>query len=164
MALSEVLRLSETPKCLKIYTDGSHIKNKTNGYIGYGAYCLFNGTEYHLSKTITPELLIRYGITTTEISNPTAEFLAFSEVLTKFANTGFHTFCFYIDYIGVNKWLSGEWKAKKPYILKIRNYCLNLMNKYNMSVSINHVKAHSGDKGNEIADYLAKQRTDVDEF
>ena len=149
---------------MNIYTDGSHVKNKVNGHLGYGAYCIFNNVEYGLSKTITTDTLSKYGIKEQNVSNPTAEFLAFVEVLDKLKGVGFHKLTFHIDYIGVGNWMSGKWKAKKPYIKKLKDYSNDIIEKYNLDIMIKHVKGHSNDIGNDKADFYAKQKQNIDEF
>jgi hypothetical protein len=68
----------------------------------------------------------KYNITDLRvISNPTAEFIAFCEVLERIKELNVK-FIFKIDYIGVDAWLSGKWKAKQPHIIKIKQIAKNL--------------------------------------
>jgi ribonuclease HI len=57
--------------------------------------------------------------------------------------------------MGIEKWATREWKAKsdisKLYIKEFDK----LIDKHNINVSFNKIKAHTGDKYNEIADGLA---------
>jgi ribonuclease HI len=155
----------EVKEVIEIYTDGSHQRDK--GYLGLGAYCKYKEKEYSLSMTCDAELLASYGITETHCSNPTAEFLAFNCVLKIFqkaklpSNIGL---LFWIDYIGVQHWISGDWTAKEPYIIKIRNNCLSRMKRMQCPIEIRHVKAHSGVEGNEKADALAGNRENFSNF
>ncbi len=64
-----------------------------------------------------------------------------------------HEVVIYHDYEGIGKWADGSWKAKAPdaiaykeAIAKAREY---------FDISFVKVKAHSGDKYNELADQLA---------
>ena len=153
---------------LDIYTDGSHRRSEKRLQIG--AYCLHNNIEAKLSKIITSEVLKSYGITETECSNLTAEYIAFAEILKLMSKIEFKneiTLRFYVDYIGVIAWTNGEWKAKKSYIIKIRDYCLELIRKLTLqhcNVIINKVKGHSGVKGNEMADELAGNNMEINTF
>lgn len=60
----------------------------------------------------------------------------------------------YHDYIGLSKWISGEWKVKSSD----SSYYVNEINKYKSDIELEFVKvkAHSGEKYNEICDKLAK--------
>lgn len=60
----------------------------------------------------------------------------------------------YHDYIGLSKWVSGEWKANSSDA----SYYINEINKYKSEIELEFVKvkAHSGEKYNEICDKLAE--------
>lgn len=60
----------------------------------------------------------------------------------------------YHDYEGLSKWITGEWKVKSSD----STYYVNEINKYKseMELEFTKVKAHSGEKYNEICDKLAK--------
>lgn len=148
-----------------IYTDGSHSK-VPGGYLGYGAYCDLDGTSYRFSDTINPHKLSQYQINPkTIVSNPTAEFLALAEVLKKLSSLHNSVkLIFWIDYIGVGKWISGEWRAKKIYIQRIKNHVKRIISKADFKVEIRHVRGHSGVVGNTEADLMAKREEPLDEF
>lgn len=145
-------QISQTSSTIEIYTDGSHQPSKK--YVGYGAYCLYNGKEFKLSGEC--------DIKDYEVSNPTAEFLGFAAVL-RTLEDGFdeaktlapYQFIFKIDYEGVGRWMSGEWQTRKPYIKRIKEECDDLIAKLKLNYVIEHVKGHSGNYGNEQADKLA---------
>ena len=145
-----------------IYTDGSHSK-VVGGHIGYGAYCSFNGQEYAFSGKITSERLSQYGIDPqTEVSNPTAEFLGFAEVLRMFYSaqvkiSPMYKLVFAIDYIGVQAWMTGTWQRKLDHIRKIYDSCQQMIQAISLTqYEIIHVAGHSGVHGNTQADILAK--------
>ena len=56
------------------------------------------------------------------------------------------------DYEGIEKWPTGEWGAKNDYTKAYRDFMLR---KRSFTISYEHVKAHSGDKFNEMADDMA---------
>ncbi|MFS8159571.1 MAG: viroplasmin family protein [Candidatus Roizmanbacteria bacterium] len=150
---------------LDIYTDGS--RQRKIGYLGCGAYVKFAEGEFRMSKECTPELLKTYSITDTTCSNPTAEYMAFAEVLKEFK--GFQSphqvkLNFYCDYLGVKCWTSGEWSAKVSYIKKIKDCCLKLMKGMSCDVEVFHVKGHSGLAGNDEADSCATDTTEYNNF
>ncbi len=156
-----------------IYTDGSHQRDKD--YLGIGAWCRHNTREFELSSSCNRELLLSYGITETTVSSPTAEFIAFAEVLKKFYDNlkdskelSIHmhdlTLQFHCDYEGVENWMKGSWKTKKSYIRKIKEECDRMIAEMNCQVLIKHVDAHSGNEGNDKADKLAGDHNHRDNF
>lgn len=150
---------------IDIYTDGSHQRAKN--YLGFGIYCKYNDVEYSLSQQCTPELMKTYEITEDCLSNPSSEYAAFAEALKIFAKVKLHkdsTLTFYADYIGVKNWTEGSWKAKKPYIIKIRNRCLELMKQIGCNIKIVHINGHSGNVNNDKADKLAGDVTNFSNF
>ncbi len=67
---------------------------------------------------------------------------------------GKDTLYLHYDYMGIEKWAKGEWKANKYGTQEYRDYYNSIKNKLN--VIFIKVLAHSGDKYNEEADALAK--------
>lgn len=63
------------------------------------------------------------------------------------------------DYLGIEKWATGEWKAKskiaKLYVKEFNNY----VSTYGLKVSFNKIKSHSGNEYNDMADKLAYSMT-----
>lgn len=71
------------------------------------------------------------------------------------ASQGYDTLELYYDYQGIEKWPTGQWKAKNEYTQQyVYNYKI-ISEK--IKINFHKVKAHSGDKYNEIADQLAKK-------
>lgn len=58
------------------------------------------------------------------------------------------------DYEGIAKWPKGEWKAKKAGTQAYVDFYKKAVQK--VKINFVHVKGHSGDKYNEMADKLAK--------
>lgn len=67
---------------------------------------------------------------------------------------GFTKLILHYDYEGIEKWCNGAWKAKKE---GTQNYAY-MYGKVKQGIEIEFikVKAHSGDKYNDLADRLAK--------
>lgn len=60
----------------------------------------------------------------------------------------------YHDYIGVEKWATGEWKANKYVSQKYKDFIYNHKQQIKKFI---HVKAHSGNRLNDLVDSLAKK-------
>ena len=60
----------------------------------------------------------------------------------------------YYDYLGIECWAKGTWKAKSPIAIYYQRFIKNIP----IEVKFVKVKSHSGDKYNEIADALAKNK------
>lgn len=160
---------------ITIYTDGSHQRSKN--YLGIGAWCEHQGETYELSQQCDLELLATYGITNPEvssslrsdidlkISSPTAEFIAFTEVLRHLhgiPNTW--TVIFKIDYVGVGNWVRGDWQTSEPHIKKILSVARQLICLLDCHVKIEYVPGHSNNIGNDHADRLAKSHLNHNNF
>lgn len=149
--------------CIEIYTDGSHFKHG-DGYLGIGAYCKYKDTEYKMSKDCG-KLLPEYGIINEKVSNPTAEFIGFCEILKLIYLSEIKSdFVFKIDYEGIEKWMTGKWKCKKSYIKKIKEQCDFYVKNIHGKIRIEHVKGHSKNYCNDQADILAKSKTEINTF
>ena len=151
------------PCILDIYTDGSHKKHSSKGGLGIGIFCKYKDVEYKLSATVNRSLLLSYGVTETECSNPTAEYIALAETLKILKTRSFHSksvINIYSDYEGVQKWTNGIWQAKKPYIIKIRDYVVSSIKEIECTVELIRVSSHSGVYGNDMADKLASLGAD----
>jgi len=168
-------------KILHVYTDGSHFKsakrientegvrvNGGSGRKGFGVYFVPNDggfTPKNVSIEIDQKFMkSEFGVTETEISNPTMEIAAccyalkvIGENLNKLSDI--KEIILYADYNGVQFWINGTWKITKPYIQKI----VDLVKIYEKKITdlgivvkYEHVDGHSGIYGNEMADKLAK--------
>jgi len=158
----ETERLTTPDKPLNIYTDGSDIKG--TGQIGYGVWFEHNGKEYAKSGIENVEAFKRAYNISDNVSNPTMELMATVEALRAFANKPEHL-VISMDYEGVIKWFSGQYKAKKPYIKSLlaegQEYIKSIEDAGG-SVQLKWVKGHSGVRGNEKVDAIAKDRTEYD--
>lgn len=143
---------------IKVYTDGSDIKG--TGKIGYGAYINYGGAEYRMSGISDQDDFKKFYNISDNVSNPTMELMALLKVLVQFKDHDLNIEIL-ADYMGVQKWVSGEWKAKKTYIIDMVSRVRKLINRINGnggSVKLTWVKGHSGNIGNDEADLVAKDR------
>lgn len=150
---------------LDIYTDGSHLKHQKNGHLGYGAWCKYLGTEYKLSGNIDEDMLSKEYDIQGKVSNPTAEFIGFHQVLSKLTKAQPKLILtFHIDYIGVSNWMLGNWRTKESHIRKVKEKCTQLVLKSSHNIIYKHVSGHSGVYGNDQADLLARSRETINTF
>ena len=63
----------------------------------------------------------------------------------------------YHDYMGIAYWVTGQWAAKKPVSREYKAFMTEMCTKYTLEFT--HVKGHSGNKYNELADRLAREGT-----
>jgi ribonuclease HI len=108
---------------ISIYTDGSHLKH-TTGRLGIGGVMVDDDTNQELgrfSETLGLDWLKEnYG--TSDVSNPTCEMLANLWALRKFGKTlkDGDIVKMKADFMGVQNFNLGTWKARLPYIAKIK--------------------------------------------
>lgn len=132
-----------------VFTDGSDFK-ATSKRLGVGGILVNLDQGGKFGKNIgefseelnRTDILRTYG--TDQCSNPFAEMVATYYGLQKFSavfKPGDHI-VFFSDYEGVQKWLSGEWKAKLPYIIQIRDEILDILGRSPWAVEFKWVKGH----------------------
>lgn len=153
------------------------VENKKNQYIDeksekeaiFGTIeAYIDGSYEHASKTYgSGAVILKDGKILDEISytgknpnyvsmrNVAGEIEASMLAMKYCIDKGYKDLVIYFDYNGIEKWCTGEWKANKEGTKHYREFCIEAMKKIN--VSFKKVKAHSGDKYNDIADKLAKE-------
>lgn len=70
------------------------------------------------------------------------------------------TLYLYYDYMGIEKWLTGEWKTNKIGTKKYKEFYDSIKDR--LSVVFIKVKSHSGDTYNEEVDKLARVSLKID--
>ena len=66
----------------------------------------------------------------------------------------------YHDYVGIAEWANLNWKANKPETKQYANYVNRVRNEKGLIINFIHVKGHSGNMFNEVADKLAAEAID----
>ena len=131
-----------------VFTDGSDFK-KTTRRLGIGGILINpSGGSYgtkigEFSEELDRNDILRdYG--TDQCSNPFAEMVATYRALQKFSSVfkPGDRIIFYADYEGVQKWLTGKWRASLPYIIQIKNEILNILKSSPWKVEFKWVKGH----------------------
>lgn len=133
-------------KTLTAYTDGSY-DDKTKKY-GYG--CIVIDEENNIMKKTKGS-----GNDIHSSRNVSGELLAVQTAI-KFALTNnYDKIIIYYDYTGIENWANGSWKTNKPVSIDYKQFINKARTK--LQIEFVKVKAHSGDKYNEMVDGLAKE-------
>lgn len=132
------------------FIDGSY-NAKTNVY-GYGGFVCISETRHQIQGSGTdPELA--------SMHNVAGEIHGCLAALAKAKELEVTDLAIYYDYAGIEQWVTGSWKAKKPatqkYAATVKEYMKS------MNITFVKVKGHSSVPGNELADKLAKQAVGI---
>lgn len=133
------------------YVDGS-FNIRTNEY-GYGCIIIKGQSiiKKFCGKGNKDELV--------SMRNVSGEILGCLAALQYAIDNHFQQICIYYDYEGIEKWVTGEWKANKD---ATKQYA-KTVNCLKEKIDIHFVKvlAHSGDIYNDMADSLAKKAVGI---
>ena len=139
---------------IKIYTDGSCLKNPGNG--GWAAIININGKIKKISGNEKNTTNNRMELMATINALKEMSTRDLIEIFTdsKYVKNGITEW--------VNTWILNNWKTSKKEDVKNKDLWIELY-KLNQSLNIkwNWVKAHAGDPLNEEVDKLAKKAADL---
>lgn len=140
------------PFCSDIcaYVDGSYNSNKK----AYGSGVVIIKDE----EVIKEMSIIGNNSSWAEMRNVAGEIKAAILAMNYAASKGYKSITIFYDYQGIESWATGEWKAKKECTKSYKEYFDEISKIVN--VSFIKVKAHSGDKYNNMADRLAGELLD----
>lgn len=127
------------------YVDGSFLAK--TGEFSFGAVIFYNGEILKFSEKFSDSSLSGMRNVAGEIKG--AEFVMDFAEKNKISELDI-----YYDYMGIEKWCTGEWRTNKAGTAAYRDF----YNRIKDSVRVNFikVKGHSGDEYNDMADALAK--------
>ena len=128
------------------YIDGSF--NESTKIYGYGGFIMYKGEKYIIKGNGND-----HGMK--EMRNVAGEVLASKEVIKKAIELKIKNIDIYYDYEGIKKWATGEWKRNKEETKEYHDFFQKI--KSIINVNFIKVKGHSGEKGNDEADRLAKE-------
>lgn len=127
------------------YVDGSFEKSKK--LFSYGAVIIDGGKEITFKKALDDADLI-------SMRNVAGEIKGATRAMEYCIENGIEVLHLYYDYEGIEKWCNGAWQAKKDGTKAYKAYYDSIKDR--LVVNFNKVKAHSGNKYNDMADELAK--------
>lgn len=131
---------------VKIYVDGSFNKEKNN--YSYGLVAVLNDDIVFSSNGVGKD---KGAIA---LRNVSGEITGAMKAVEFAKNNNYKNIVIYYDYKGIEDWAVGNWKRNNDYTKAYHTF----MQAHMQSIKIDFVKvkAHSGDKYNEIVDQLAK--------
>jgi viroplasmin and RNaseH domain-containing protein len=130
-------------KGYEIYVDGSYI----NGTTGYGLVILKDGK-------VVEELFGQVADTAAGGTHQVAgELIAVEEALKWCQKNDVKEVSIFYDYLGIEKWASGAWKANQPLT---QNYG-KFVRASGIRIRWHKVASHTGNRWNDHADKLAKR-------
>lgn len=132
------------------YIDGS-FDEVTKRY-SFGCIFFFEGKIYKFYKAFLEDEL-------SSMRNVAGEIKGAGFIIQYCLNRGIKNLVIYYDYIGIEKWYNLEWKAKMYGTKKYQEFAEEA--KKNIDVKFVKVMAHTNDKYNDTADYLAKKALDL---
>lgn len=145
--ISNSMFTADTNGNLVAYVDGSF--EASTGVYAFGCvFLLPDGRILHANGSGNqPE--------TAAIRNVAGEMLGAMYAVGSAALNGYSSIHICYDYVGIENWAAGKWKAKNPYTQKYAKYMKEKAK--TIQISFQKIAAHTGEQYNEKADQLAKE-------
>lgn len=134
-----------------VYVDGSFSIIKNRGIYGAGIVVFIEGRKepiFHKIANSDPSIARLRNVAGEIMGVVTA-----MGILTNFSEVDNIEVCY--DYEGLQKWVTGEWTARKPFTAAYAKTMHNIMQE--KKITFTKVAAHTGVLYNEEADRLAKE-------
>lgn len=139
---------------IAIYVDGSFKTINEHQLIG-SAYVVVNPDGSTVERKVAKE--VEAG---THSRNISGELNATYGAIAYALQNNLPEITIYHDYVGIAEWANLNWKANKPETKQYANYVNRVRNEKGLVINFVHVKGHSGDMFNEVADKLAGEAID----
>lgn len=130
---------------LVAYVDGSY--NINTKQFSYGMVMIDGDDEKHFCEKFSNDSMV-------EMRNVAGEIMGAMKAMSYCLENGKSSIKIYYDYEGIEKWCTGDWKTNKVGTKKYKMFYDSIKDK--ITIIFKKVKAHSGNKYNDIADKLAK--------
>lgn len=131
---------------LVAYVDGSFDKNDDS--YSYGAVLISRDEIKEFSQRFKKDIYSQHR-------NVIGEIKGAMFAMDYGVKHGYKKLILHYDYKGIEYWALGTWKRNKEATINYHNFYNSIKDK--IEVEFVKVKAHSGDKYNELADKLAKE-------
>lgn len=139
------------PEGVRAYVDGSF--DAANGRYSCGVVIVETDAE---GKSETTELNAAFDdAEAAQQRNIAGEIMGSKLAIDHCMANGLKSVEIYHDYEGIGAWADGRWKANNPLTKGYRDYVADARKR--MDIRFVKVKAHAGNKYNELADRLAKK-------
>ena len=150
----EAFRFAQVEKEIKdlpyIYIDGSY--NPATKVYGYGGFLVYDNNKYIIQGSGNDDEMAK-------MRNVAGEVMGATNAIKKALELNIPEINLYYDYLGIEKWATKEWQAKKEGTKEYQNFHQTIKNK--IKINFIKVKSHSKIEGNEEADKLAKESVGV---
>ena len=163
--------VQEAQKYLRSQNDGNKEKGKTQSLVPKDAIQIFVDGSFNPDKKIAAYGLVivkkdkvflkdfsAYPYTdVTESHNVGAELIGAKRAMELSLANDFKKLVIHYDYMGIEKFATGSWKARTPQTVEYQMFMQQYMKLVDLSFI--KIKSHSGNKFNDMADRLAKFAT-----
>lgn len=128
------------------YVDGSY--NILNQEYSFGAIIVIDGVMYRFKKRFPKD-------EDSKSRNVAGEVKGAAFLINYAINQGLKELDLYFDYIGIEKFYTGEWKASTNIAIKYATFANEAKQK--IKINFHKVKSHSNVEYNDLVDSLAKE-------
>ncbi len=149
---------TEKDNVIQVYVDGSY--NKDNNLTGAGIVLLYGGEIHKKAFIVDTEEDHSWNIDGECHATLEALKICSGEAEIDGKIIVVKNIVLNYDYMGIEKWATGEWKAKSKIAKLYSKEIRSIIDRNKLTVKFNKVKSHSGDTYNDIADGLAYNITD----
>lgn len=156
--LEDVEEPTVSKNALHVYTDGSLVFHEGENRMGIGACYKHNDEIYEFSSKLTEEEIKIISSTSRlkdlTLSSSLAELCAIGFALRNKFPDSYDEIVINVDNDCAPGWITGNFKINQPFIVPLVESIRELMRSHK-KVTLVHVKGHSNDIMNSIADRLA---------